>query len=211
MKLGQGARLFTATALTAVLAGSVYGQNLLVNGSFEDPTVGGQYESLTSIPGWTISSGHAVDLINSFWPAVDGVQSIDLAGTPGIIGGSLSQTFATTPGQTYFISFSYANSVNTADAAVAQLDVIGAGALIEELLTHSGSTVDNMNYVTYFRSFLADSTSTTLSFTHLSPSASLGLALDNVVIEVPETSSVVAMIGLAGTVGVAGWLRRRKK
>lgn len=211
MTLGQGARLFcTATLFTASL-GTALAQNLLSNGGFENPTASGQYESLTSLPGWTISSGHAVDLISTFWPAAEGLQSIDLAGTPGVIGGTLSQTFATTAGQTYFLSFSYGNSINTSDTAVGAIDVVGSTTLLHDLVSHAGSTSANMDYVNYFSVFVADSSSATLTFTHLSPTASLGLALDNVIVEVPETSSVVAMVGLAGTIGAAGWLRRRKK
>ena len=53
-------------------------------------------------------------------------------------------------------------------------------AMLDTTLTHSGSTLDDMNYLAFAKSFTAGSTLTTLQFTHLGPVWGRGLALDAV-------------------------------
>jgi len=60
-----------------------------------------------SIGPWTVTAG-SVDLIGpGFWAAADGDQSLDLDGTSA---GTVSQTFATTPGTTYTVSYALAGN-----------------------------------------------------------------------------------------------------
>jgi len=90
------------------LAGATLAFSGLTNGSFESGTYldsGSGFEQLnagdTSIDGWTVDSG-SVDWIGTYWVAQDGSKSIDMSGTDA---GAISQTFATTIGNTYTVSF----------------------------------------------------------------------------------------------------------
>src|SRR5213078_3002744 len=84
------------------------------NGSFESPalTPGGSVNlpagSTAALTGWTVGSTGLVSFANG--PAlgvnpVDGSQYIGFNGGDTITGGSISQTFVTTVGQVYTVSF----------------------------------------------------------------------------------------------------------
>jgi Protein of unknown function (DUF642) len=108
--------LFSAMSLqTSIVASHA---NLLVNGSFETPViapasfldfgVGGEPAGFA----WTVAT-NTVDIVSNGvfgWTgtAFDGVQWLDLVGF-GSTGG-IQQTFATTPGQQYTLSFAYGNN-----------------------------------------------------------------------------------------------------
>jgi hypothetical protein len=141
----------------------------IVNGGFELPALpsGTDFVNMTgsAIVGWTIPNGWSVDLIRDYWPAFQGNQSIDLDGDSGI-GTTVFQTFETDPGRKYSLSFEYANNIDT-DTAVGRVEVLGAAALLDTTIAHSGSTPDGMHHVAFTASFTSDSPLTTLQFTHL--------------------------------------------
>ena len=206
-----------ALAVAALLAGAGSARSeLIVNGGFEMPALapGTGFVTLTggAIPGWTIAPG-TVDLIRDYWPAFQGNQSLDLVGDSGP-GTAIAQSFATDPGAPYLLTFAYANNVDTT-TATGRVEVIGSSTLINDLVTHSGSTRANMNYLIYSQAFVANSATTTLRFTHVTsgiPGFS-GLALDAVSVQgvVPEPSTfVLAGISLVGFAGLA-WRRRRAR
>jgi hypothetical protein len=101
-----------ACAIGMLLAASVAPAQI-TNGSFELTPSRHKLKKLTTyssasqgIPGWTIVSGD-VDLVtNALWPAFDGKISLDLNGTGP---GAIQQTFATSIGQTYNLTFAYSN------------------------------------------------------------------------------------------------------
>jgi choice-of-anchor C domain-containing protein len=212
-------RTFASLAALAVcLAWAPAAQaNLIVNGSFETPTAppnGFSVLAGAALTGWTISGG-TIDLINNgYWPAYDGLQSVDLSGTPGPIGTNISQTFATVPGQAYLLTFAYANNADFPPlTATADVEVTGLGTLLSESITHSNSTRANMDYLIFSGTFVADSTSATLSFTHTGSTGIdnfQGIVLDAVsVTQVPEPTSL-AVLGLAGLAS-AGYVSRRHR
>lgn len=92
--------------LTIVL--QTYGQNssnLIVNGSFEEGYKAGGFKTLKAgeyLKGWKVVQA-TVDLTGTYFKAYDGLQSIDLNGTPGI--GAMEQTFFTDKGKKYLLSF----------------------------------------------------------------------------------------------------------
>lgn len=96
----------TALALlTLATASPAFAASLITNGSFETGAAPGSFTTesagSTDITGWTIASG-SVDYIGSYWAASDGARSIDIAGSAI---GALSQSFATTAGQKYLVTF----------------------------------------------------------------------------------------------------------
>jgi hypothetical protein len=201
--------------------------NLIVNGSFETFVIAGtdvdfggfvRYFSPppnTDITDWTItgsSGGHpnSVDLVHSFgYPAFAGNQSLDMEGDVGA-SGVIFQSFATTPGVTYDLSFAYGNNPFGFGGTMNAL-VTGTSVLLNQNVSHNTSTGANMHYVLFSQNFVADSATTTLEFAALTNSG-FGIALDAVDVSVasapmPEPASLTLLaIGLAGL----GFSRRRK-
>jgi choice-of-anchor C domain-containing protein len=196
-----------------LLAASVFGiafmppearANLIVNGSFETPSGGTHFAGDTSISGWSIISG-SVDLVNtSFYNAFTGQQSLDL---DGVGPGAIAQTFATTPGTPYVLSFEYANNPfgpTLVPTATVTLTDTGGNTLFSQNVSHSGSQAGAMNYDLFTTNFTATSLTTRFILTSKDPLGSVnGPAIDFVSVDtapsVPEPGSIALMgIGLLG-------------
>jgi choice-of-anchor C domain-containing protein len=158
----------------------------LSNGGFEDLSGtyvdgGSGFQQLnapnTSIDGWTVDAG-SVDWIGTYWPAPEGAMSIDMSGADA---GTLSQTFDTTIGNTYTVSFLLSGNPVGGDP-IKTLDVSATGGAVANY-THdtSGTDLTNMVWTAQTYTFLATSASTTLSFISTTAGA-FGPAIDNVVV-----------------------------
>ena len=100
--------------LAAVLAlsGAALAFSGISNGSFESGQYGGGgFQELstgsTTITGWTVTAGNVDWVDGSYWGAADGSKSVDLDGSAA---GAVSQTLATTIGDTYVVEFSLAGN-----------------------------------------------------------------------------------------------------
>ena len=174
-------------AWMALAASAVLAFAGVTNGSFETGThSSAPFDTLsagsTDLAGWTIDSGN-VDWIGSYWQAADGSRSIDLDGnTPGAI----SQTLATTIGNTYEVTF--ALSGNPAGGSASKTLTVGATGAASASYTFdtgiAGNSFSDMKWAAQVYSFVATSSTTVLTFT--STTAGLfGPALDDV--DVAET------------------------
>jgi hypothetical protein len=150
---------------------------LLTNGGFEDPAISYGCYNVTNLPGWYVSENVDVCSENGGWPALEGGQSLDLSGCTKS-GAYIEQAFPTEPGLRYHVSFWYANNVFT-PLSTGRIRVLGSATLVEQELAHGGSSVSAMNYTLFETNFVADSSQTTLRFTHLSTDCE-GLVLDAV-------------------------------
>lgn len=100
-----------AVTVDAAWTPPVTGENLLVNGSFEDTTLAplartsGYWGAFTTIPGWTAITGGTIELWNNLLnvSATDGVNYGELDYTGGRDG--FYQDVKTTAGQSYDLSF----------------------------------------------------------------------------------------------------------
>ena len=233
MKMRVGAMV----AVLSLAAASAARANLLVNGGLEstaNPKMPDDliYMSVTkntsALPGWKIVSG-AVDVVpSSYWQASQGNDSVDLIGTPGV--GKISQTFATTPGTTYFLTFDFSinpeagpfNEIPTTK----QLQVSamnGSSTLTSQIYqgTVGSRTKAGMQYTSESFEFTATGTSSTLVLAAL---ASLdmpqgktasqiycGPVVDNLDLEAevsnpaPEPASLAVL-----TLGSVAFLKRRR-
>lgn len=215
--------LRTWCALSAVVAGMALGAasaqaNLVTNGSFEDPTTGSYTHIGVGSPaltGWTVSGapGTGVDVVTQslLGAAYDGAQYVDLAGSPGP--GTISQTLATVVGQLYQLTFAYSSNwqggLSTKQATVSVLD--GFTSLYSDTLSHSGSSLSNLDWQVVTTTFTATSASTTLQFDSIS-GGSWGILVDAVSVDavtspVPEPGS----LALAGIAGIGAFFARRRK
>jgi hypothetical protein len=146
--------------------------------------------------------------MTSLYPAFDGATfSLDMEGDLGA-SGVINQSFATTPGITYNLSFAYANNPdNPGTGATMNALVTGAGILMNQNVSHNGSTFANMNYLLFSQDFVANSALTTLQFSALT-NTGFGIALDAVDVEsvssaVPEPDSAALLAtGLLCLLGV---------
>lgn len=153
------------------------------NGSFETGPAVSNYLPLnpddTSITGWTVTRGQ-IDLIGSEWTSADGDRSIDLDGSPG--SGGIAQTFQTTSGAAYTVTFAMAGNPIGGDA-VKHMRVEADGTTQDYSFDTTGRSSSDMGWVTETFQFTATDTQTTLEFYSLSASgSSFGPAIDNVVV-----------------------------
>jgi choice-of-anchor C domain-containing protein len=156
----------------------------------------------TGIAGWQIEAG-SVDVVGSLWAAANGQRSIDLSGASA---GTLSQTFDTTPGTIYEVSFQIAGNF-VGGPAIKTATASAGGVVLPLSFDASNSTGANMGWQTRSFSFTAQSASTTLRFVS-GTNSDAGMALDNVqVTAIPEPQTwALWAAGLAALFAV----RRRR-
>ncbi len=205
--------LITILGLSAHLARA----GLITNGSFETPSaasVGGAIEiyagSEPSDFAWKVNSG-TVEVVHQGYvggngtfngAAYEGQQWLDL---DGISPGSVSQTFATTPGVTYNLTFAYANNPylrnnGPAQATVSVSDSGSGASLISPVsISHGSSTADNYQWsLSGVITFTATGSSTTLSFTSNDPvNSDAGILLDKIRVSVGTSSFFDGAVALS--------------
>lgn len=187
-----------ASPLLAIASG-----NLIHNGSFEaDTQAGGSWSILSGLSGWS-AGGLGVELRNGVsGSALDGSNFVELDTT----GNSwISQTFASVAGQTYQLSFSYAQRPDHLGAASNGL-AWSAGNVSNAAVGQDGNT----GWTTVTAYFTATANSTTLSFSALGKSDSMGTSLDKVSVSaVPEPESYALMLAGLAVVGLIARRRQR--
>lgn len=210
-------KLFVGVACFAFATPSYAAANLLSNAGFEDPAISTNPGYVTypansylfGTSGWFVEAGN-VDIVNSYAGAVaaEGQQFLDLVGT---VNGSISQTFATTVGQAYKLTFQYAHNIFSTSTATAVFDV-AVSDLTAGTVTHSGgATASNLNWQTYTGFFTAGSgPMSKLTLTNTVGANQGGIFADDFTITaVPEPATWVSLVFGFGLLG--GALRRRKQ
>ncbi len=203
--------LFAVASPESAFAGSI------VNGGFEVPhlTDGTQY--ITFGPGseptgfgWSVTSGNVNVVVGGgiYITAFAGTQWLDLDGGTA---GTIQQSFATTPGTVYSLSFAYANNpvagTVPATATVSLFNTENNEHLLTPFtISHSTSSGSDPDWIqSPVIQFTAVGALTTLSFASDDPAGSLGgIALDGISVNsVPEPSAVVLMvIGISALFGL---------
>jgi large repetitive protein len=175
------------TALTAPIGStpvSAASTDLVVNGSFENPSIWKgnpfvtYYAGSTAMPGWTVG-GNSVDLTGeNYWDAEDGDQSVDLS---GYAPGSVSQTISTTPGANYTLTWYMAGNP-ICGQPVKTMHVLWNGTLVDSpSFDDSGHSVTSMGWTQEQLNVTATGASSVVEFADATPDMSrCGSTLDNV-------------------------------
>lgn len=172
--------------------------NLLLNGSFED--VFGSDWTITGNGGR--SNGAGLNFV-----ATDGTWGCNFNGGDREPNAVLFQTFATTVGNEYDLSFDFGKWYSGGGLAALQVEVLsGATTVLDQTVSDETGAVGSDIWTTFQFHFVATDTTTTLRFTDRS-NATNGFDgfLDNVSV-VPAPSS-----GLAFSLALVGAARRRRR
>ena len=206
-------KVIIGSMLCALSAASA-GASILINGGFEDPTgsaIGGgggwKYYNSADVPGW---DGSNIELwgtlgINSYEGGYH--AELNAHGQEQNAGPwSISQTFATTAGQTYDLFFAYGARLGNGNGNESNEEFrVRVDGLDFNLTDHVVGA-----WSTYHGSFVADDNFATLNFSSVAQDRwTYGNFLDDVRISpVPVPGSLVLLtIGLAGL----GAIRKKAK
>ena len=181
--------------------------SLISNGSFESATIDpGAFILVgvgsTAIDNWTVIQAD-IDYIGTGWDASDGLRSIDLGGGIGAAGG-IEQTFLTTPGASYLVSFDLAGNWGGVPT-IKTVTVAADGQSADFTFDVTGKSAMNMGWINVLWKFTADDNSATLQF--LTSDTNYGPAIDNVSVNIEAVPIPPAVwlfgSGLLGLVGLA--------
>jgi choice-of-anchor C domain-containing protein len=219
--------------LTLFLAGQAGAVSAFQNGNFADGIYadpGNNFETLyansatsTAITGWTVVD-NSVDWIGStYWqgPPPDGGRSLDMDGTPGA--GGIAQTFATTPGTTYQVTFELSGNPYTGEpqrdpypTKTLGIEVVAGDHYAPFTFDVSDTNMQAMGWVKESWVFTATDSATTLTFQSLDiPNYEYcGPVLGNVAVSavssvIPEP--ITFLTGLMVVSGIGAYVRRRTR
>jgi choice-of-anchor C domain-containing protein len=182
--IGLTGALTAAMLAPQTVSAATANSNLIVNGSFEEPSIWQtnpfvEYDAgSTAMPGWTVG-GNSIDLVGqNYWQAENGDQSVDLSGSAP---GSVSQTVGTTPGANYTLSWYMAGNTNCGQT-IKTMNVFWDGTLIDSpTFNTAGHSNTSMGWVQHQLNVTAAGASSAVEFADATPDMSpCGATLDNV-------------------------------
>lgn len=210
MKRLIAAALFTAPLLAAPLHALASPVNLVANGGFDTPAVApGTWTIVNSFAGWTVGPNGLELRNNVAGSAFAGTGFAELDTTAN---SWISQALNTVAGQSYSLSFAYANRPDQRGAASN-----GLAWSIGSLTGTVGNNTDT-SWATFTTTFVGTGSPMTLRFAATGTSDGYGTSLDNIIVNtinagnnasaVPEPQSLALMLAGLGVMGVV--VRRRR-
>ncbi len=192
----MGIKSIALAATTLILSTSANAM-IVSNGSFETG----------DFTGW-VSTG-INNIVTTTEGSTDGIYAASFNGGNVAGSGILSQSITTVIGNTYLLKLDY-GVFGAPKTQNLQVELIGASTLLNQTLSDEGN---NPNIFAEFSfGFIANSTSTTLSFTDLTTSVeSFGadFVIDNISVSAVPVPAAIWLFG-SGLLGLAGVARRKK-
>ena len=143
------------------------------------PFTNGSFEN--EFAGWTWSGGQQTVKVKDGLPSTDGLIIIEFNSNSSGLDGAISQTFTTTPGTLYTVTFDMGTKAFNTFTQTLKCQITGTGSLVNQNFSIGGTGGGNVNYASKSVSFTANSTATTLTFSDQSGSGDgIDLLLDNV-------------------------------
>jgi hypothetical protein len=168
--------IITLMTATGLLIQGAFGANLVKNGGFEKPLApAGAYRCFNTgqtFAGWTVVGATGSVCIVSgtytfngftFQPEA-GAQQLDLTGGTNVATG-VSQSFATTPGAAYSLTFSVGNLVGAMLGPTNTVNVLVNGSPAFSVTNEAGAGSTSVTWQTYTTTIVATSSSTTIATT----------------------------------------------
>jgi choice-of-anchor C domain-containing protein len=211
-------------ALLATLGTLPLRADSITNGSFETPIVPvGGFTNFgsgsTAIPGWTVVGGGVSIVSGSFsqngisFPAQSGNQWLDLTGDGTNSNEGVQQTFATTSGTQYTLSFWVGNVNNPGGifGTTSTVDVLLGGTQILSA-ENANTTTGTQTWDEFTTTFTATGSTSTLSFINADPDTDNSNGLDNVSVNATGQTSPVPETGTLSllSIGIVALLLGRK-
>lgn len=151
----------------------------LVNSGSPQAFANGSFESGYST--WNVSGNQGVTTSGSFYTSVEGSRLVVFNWGQSAPNGVLSQTFTTTAGQAYSLTFHVGTLAYNQNEQRLQVTVQGNGALLSQTISLLGAGNGTTQWQPQAFNFTANSSTTTLTFRDVSPTTlNLDLVLDNV-------------------------------
>jgi len=173
-----GTDSFTYHAYDGVSDSNIVTVSITVSSSNSQLIVNGSFES--SLTGWT-NSGNMLIQSGAPYVPTNGTKLLAFNAAQLAPNGVISQAFPTTSGQTYQLTFDVGVLAYNTNAQSIRVAVNGTASLLTQNITVTGLGNGATRWVPQTFSFVADSATTTLSFTDTSTTTnSLDLVLDNV-------------------------------
>ncbi|WP_348223492.1 Ig-like domain-containing protein [Luteolibacter sp.] len=158
----------------------------LVNGSFE-----------SGFTGWTTTGNQVIQTATIYAPT-NGTKLVGFNGANTAPNAVLSQSFATAPGQTCTLAFDAGVFAYNTNSQVLQVTVTGTNTLLTQTITIFGNGQGTSLWLAQSFNFVANSSSTTLTFRDLSATTqAIDLMLDNV--RVTAASSIAPPVAGSGS------------
>lgn len=198
-------KLLIAAALSLVGVAPAHA-NLVVDGGFEDPSVGnGAFATFTSIPGWTGAATIEVqDHIAGTPFAGNNLVELDTNANSAMF-----QDIATVAGQTYEITFEYSPRPGIA-ASSNGIEFLWNGVVIDTI-AQSGVNVPDTVWTKFTFDEIATGPLSRIGFAATGTSDSYGGYLDNVTANAAVTVPEPGMWSLFGAGFVLAVVKRRRR
>ena len=205
-------KIFALAALAAASVSASAATNLFTDGSFESISQSaGSWNTYNTVAGWTVTqagflpSSHGLEIRNGVaGTAQDGHNFIELDGYEN---DRITQSFATTVGQSYEISFWYQNRDGVAAGSEGFDAVVLSGGVSSASLV--GNAASN-GWLQEKIIFTAGSSFTTFTVAATGTSDSLGTSFDNFsAIAVPEPATMGLFAAGLAILGLSARRRRR--
>lgn len=199
-------------------------QNLLLNPSFESPTLapGGLTVNFTSVGAWTVLGSSVLHIETTFseptfgmiaYNAQHGLNAVDLTGRGDVNTTGITQSISTVVGQVYNVSFYVGRAGGTTSLSAATADFSIDNGATRTSFTNSGLTPGFVNWQQFTTSFMATSAATSISFYNRpGPIVNGYVGLDNVSVTAASAPEPTTLVLLAlGSITIIGKRRQCRK